>query len=77
MQWQQLCHPCCLVGQTQAVCVRPRAGRLPCNSCAGSDDVLEQNLALANEQCSAFFDLMKKNKEQALLSAPYEFQVGV
>lgn len=41
----------------------------------GSDDELEKNLVLANEACSAFFELMKKSKEQALLSAPFEFQV--
>ena len=42
---------------------------------AGGDDELEKNMVLANEQCSAFFDLMKKSKEQALLSDPFEFQV--
>ena len=42
---------------------------------SGSDDELEKNLVLANEACSAFFELMKKSKEQALLSAPIEFQV--
>ena len=41
----------------------------------GANDELEKQIATANQKCSMFFDMMKKDKEQALLLPPYEFEV--
>ena len=42
---------------------------------AGANDDLEKQIAFANQKCSDFFVMMKKDKEQALLLPPYEFEV--
>lgn len=42
---------------------------------AGANDELEKQIAAANQKCSEFFVMMKKDKEQALLLPPYEFEV--
>lgn len=41
----------------------------------GADEEFEKQIAAANQKCSMFFDMMKKDKEQALLLPPYEFEV--
>lgn len=43
--------------------------------CAGANDELEKQIVAANQKCSDFFVMMKKDKEQALLLPPYEFEV--
>ena len=44
---------------------------------AGANDDLEKNIAIANTRCSEFFAMMKKDKEQALLSPPFVFEVSL
>ena len=41
----------------------------------GANEEFEKQIAAANQKCSVFFDMMKKDKEQALLLPPYEFEV--
>ena len=41
----------------------------------GANDEFEKQMVIANSKCSEFFVMMKKNKEQALLSPPFDFQV--
>ena len=42
---------------------------------AGANEDVEKQLVAANQKCSDFFAMMKKDKEQALLLPPFEFEV--
>lgn len=42
---------------------------------AGANDEFEKQMVIANENCSQFFATMRKDKEKALTSPPFEFEV--
>lgn len=42
---------------------------------AGANDEFEKQMVIANDKCSQFFTTMKSDKEKALTSPPFEFEV--
>ena len=44
---------------------------------AGANDDLEQQMVIANQKCTQFFVTMRKDREKALLSPPFEFEVCI
>lgn len=42
---------------------------------AGANDELDKHIAAANVKCTEFFAMMTKDKAQALLLPPYDFEV--
>jgi len=42
---------------------------------AGANDEFEKQMVIANDNCSQFFATTRKDKEKALTSPPFEFEV--